>query len=313
MTIKIAQAEDIQKLLDDLSVQKEQLTQLKNSLETQSTEFKAELERYQKEFTNFQTEIKTHLGNTTSDAASISTTLSNARQSETDIAKIKNEIASIKSVYDTNVNQYSTLIDEIEKSSATINTNIEREKDELVGLRKKLNEEQVKITKILGDANRASMAQSFLERKRELNSPIDNSAKWRNWGLVLMALMVLVIIWNEWSQSSFDYVRFLSRLPLVSPLVWLVWVNSQRNAHLIRIQEEYAHKASVALAFEGYQRKVDETQDPDIKKLLLELSVANLGENPVHLFDKQVKSSPVDDSVLSRIIEKFFPKKKEEK
>ncbi|THA19146.1 hypothetical protein D3M83_01435, partial [Rodentibacter pneumotropicus] len=97
-------------------------------------------------------------------------------------------------------------------------------------------------------------------------------------------------------------------LPMITPLVWLVWVNSQRNAHLVRIQEEYAHKASVALAFEGYQRKVEELDDPNIKKLLLELSVYNLGENPVNLFDKNVKSSPVEGSIFSKIIEKWFAK-----
>ncbi|QGM80796.1 hypothetical protein [Otariodibacter oris] len=305
---------DVSEILDDIKTQSAQLHELetelhefKNELEELDKSFRLNLSTYENKFNDFQNDIKTSLGNATADAANISNTLSNVRKSEEDVSKIKNEISHIASKYDEEVDKYSELISNIGKEYQKLTEQMQTEQNELIKLRKNLSDEQVKIHKILGDANRASMAQSFLERKEELDPSLKNSANWRNFGLLLMSLILCVILVYEW-DIGFDYGRFLSRLPVISPLIWLVWVNSQRNAHLVRIQEEYAHKASVALAFEGYQRKVDESDDPDIKKLLLELSVANLGENPVNLFDKQVKSSPIENSVISRILEKFFPK-----
>ena len=77
---------------------------------------------------------------------------------------------------------------------------------------------------------------------------------------------------------------------------------------MVRVQEEYAYKASVAIAFEGYQRKVDEINDVDLKKLLLELSVTNMGNNPVNLFDKNTKNSPFE---IDKLIEKFLNRNSE--
>lgn len=298
---------DIEKMLNDIEIQSAQLDTLKEELQNLSASFEEELKMYQSDFKNFQNEIKTSLGNATSDAASISNTLKNVRQSEADISKIKTEINNVSIKYNEHTEQYSELINLVNEEYKALTGNINKEKEELVTLRKELSDERIKISKILGDANRASMAQSFLERKSELNTPIENTSKWRNWGLILMTGVMLYILQQEWTMG-FDYTRFLSRLPIVAPLIWLIWVNTQRNAHLVRIQEAYAHKASVALAFEGYQRKIDESKELEIKKLLLELSVANLGENPVHLFDKQVKSSPMDDSIISKLLEKAFPK-----
>ena len=131
---------------------------------------------------------------------------------------------------------------------------------------------------------------------------------WRNIGLLAMSIIILIILASEWEQNSFDYFRFFSRLPVVMPLLWLVWSNSQRNNHLVRVQEEYAYKAAVAIAFEGYQRKVDEINDVDLKKLLLELSVTNMGNNPVNLFDKNTKNSPFE---IDKFIEKFLNRNSE--
>lgn len=295
-----SQEEIFNQLRDELQV-------LKNNVTDSLNELKLEKNKYSSEFTNFQNQIKTALGSATSDSASISNTLSNVQRYQADIAQTKNEISQVQSQYDENVQEYTELIEFINKEYNQFKEKISNENDNLSKLRKALFAEQEKINKILGDANRASMAQSFLDRKKELDAPIKNSASWRNWGLVGMAGMLFVVLIYEW-YIGFDYIRFLTRLPMITPWVWLVWVNSQRNAHLVRVQEEYAHKASVALAFEGYQRKVEELDDPNIKKLLLELSVHNLGENPVNLFDKNVKSSPVEGSIFSKMAEKYFAK-----
>jgi len=278
--------------------------------------FEESFSKKDKDFSDKLTSLQTLLGSSQASATQIEGIKKNVISSETKILSIQSEYEASKNKYIEEEEKYNKLVLSIEADKSKLQHSINElgelkksKEEELKFVIKELDDEKEKIKDILGDANRASMAQSFLARKKELDTPIENSALWRNIGLVLMSGLILIILIVEWNQESFDYYRFFSRLPVVMPLLWLVWSNSQRNNHLIRVQEEYAYKAAVAIAFEGYQRKVDEINDVDLKKLLLELSVTNMGNNPVNLFDKNTKNSPFD---IDKIIGKFFDKGKSE-
>lgn len=277
--------------------------------------FEDSFSKKDKDFSDKLTSLQTLLGSSQANATQIEGVKNN-------VISLEARISSIQSEYEIYKNKYIEVEHEYEEFLSIINADKNRldnsiieldklkksKKDELNVLIEELDDEKEKIKDILGDANRASMAQSFLARKEELNTPIKNSALWRNIGLLAMSIIILIILASEWNQNSFDYFRFFSRLPVVMPLLWLVWSNSQRNNHLVRVQEEYAYKAAVAIAFEGYQRKVDEINDVDLKKLLLELSVTNMGNNPVNLFDKNTKNSPFE---IDKLIEKFLNRNSE--
>ncbi|ELH0900455.1 hypothetical protein Q9891_002986, partial [Vibrio cholerae] len=82
----------------------------------------------------------------------------------------------------------------------------------------------------------------------------------------------------------------------IAPFIWIAWSNSQRNNYLVRIQEDYAFKYASAMAFEGYRKQAQET-DESLERLLLKLSIDNMGMNPIRLFDKPVKSSPLNEII----------------
>lgn len=277
--------------------------------------FEESFSKKDKDFSDKLTSLQTLLGSSQASATQIEGIKNNVISSETKILSIQSEYEASKNKYIEEEEKYNKLVLSIEANKSKLERSINElgelkksKEEELKVIIEELDDEKEKIKDILGDANRASMAQSFLDRKKELNTPIYNSAFWRNIGLVLMSGLILIILIVEWNQESFDYFRFFSRLPVVMPLLWLVWSNSQRNNHLIRVQEEYAYKAAVAIAFEGYQRNVDEINDVDLKKLLLELSVTNMGNNPVNLFDKNTKNSPFE---IDKIIEKFLNRNSE--
>ena len=277
--------------------------------------FEDSFSKKDKDFSDKLTSLQTLLGSSQASATQIEGIKNNVISSETKILSIQSEYEASKNKYIEEEEKYNKLVLSIEANKSKLERSINElgelkksKEEELKVIIEELDDEKEKIKDILGDANRASMAQSFLDRKKELNTPIYNSAFWRNIGLVLMSGLILIILIVEWNQESFDYFRFFSRLPVVMPLLWLVWSNSQRNNHLIRVQEEYAYKAAVAIAFEGYQRNVDEINDVDLKKLLLELSVTNMGNNPVNLFDKNTKNSPFE---IDKIIEKFLNRNSE--
>ena len=278
-------------------------------------DFENSFSKKDKDFSDKLISLQTLLGNSQSSVAQIEGIKNNAISLEGKISSIQSEYEASKNKYIEDKNKYNNLVSSIDNSRIELEnsiTDLEKlkkdKKSELQTIIEELDSEKEKIKDILGDANRASMAQSFLARKTELDTPIKNSALWRNIGLVAMSIIIFIILLLEWNQNSFDYFRFFSRLPVVMPLLWLVWSNSQRNNHLVRVQEEYAYKAAVAIAFEGYQRKVDEINDVDLKKLLLELSVTNMGNNPVNLFDKNTKNSPFE---IDKFIEKFLNRNSE--
>ena len=278
-------------------------------------DFENSFSKKDKDFSDKLISLQTLLGNSQSSVAQIEGIKNNAISLEGKISSIQSEYEASKNKYIEDKNKYNNLVSSIDNSRIELEnsiTDLEKlkkdKKSELQTIIKGLDGEKEKIKDILGDANRASMAQSFLARKTELDTPIKYSALWRNIGLVAMSIIIFIILLLEWNQNSFDYFRFFSRLPVIMPLLWLVWSNSQRNNHLVRVQEEYAYKAAVAIAFEGYQRKVDEINDVDLKKLLLELSVTNMGNNPVNLFDKNTKNSPFE---IDKIIEKFLNRNSE--
>ncbi|HHE9294779.1 TPA: coiled-coil domain-containing protein, partial [Haemophilus influenzae] len=289
---------------------------VKEKFDNKLSEFESSFSKKDKDFSDKITSLQTLLGSSQASATQIEGIKNNVISLETKILSIQSEYEASKNKYIEEEEKYNKLVLSIDANKSKLEHSINElgelkksKEEELNVITEELDYEKEKIKDILGDANRASMAQSFLDRKKELNTPIYNSAFWRNIGLVLMSGLILVILIVEWNQESFDYFRFFSRLPVVMPLLWLVWSNSQRNNHLIRVQEEYAYKAAVAIAFEGYKRKVDEINDVDLKKLLLELSVTNMGNNPVNLFDKNTKISPFD---IDKIIGKFFDKGKSE-
>lgn len=278
-------------------------------------DFENSFSKKDKDFSDKFISLQTLLGNSQSSVAQIEGIKNNAISLEGKISSIQSEYEASKNKYIEDKDKYNNLVSNIDNSRIELEnsiTDLEKLKKDkeskLQTIIEELDGEKEKIKDILGDANRASMAQSFLARKTELDTPIKNSALWRNIGLVAMSIIIFIILLLEWNQNSFDYFRFFSRLPVVMPLLWLVWSNSQRNNHLVRVQEEYAYKAAVAIAFEGYQRKVDEINDVDLKKLLLELSVTNMGNNPVNLFDKNTKNSPFE---IGKFIETFLNRNSE--
>lgn len=277
--------------------------EINDSLNNKIEEYDDKFNKQNAEFSKKLTDIQTSLGIAQTNSAAIETLYKNATASGNAITSIESEYNSAKNDYTNQKTKYDELILSIEKKENEIEEIKNKKSTELDSLQKELDNEKEKIKDILGSANMASMAKSFLERKNELKKPIQTSERWKNWGLILLFTGILGILIYE-LYIGFDYARFTYHLPVTLPLVWLVWTNTQRNNHLIRVQEEYAYKAAVAIAFEGYQRKVDESEDKDLKALLLELSVRNMGDNPVRLFDKNVKNSPFES-----IFEKIFPEK----
>lgn len=235
---------------------------LTNSFNKKMEEYDNAFNKKDAEFSNKLTSIQTALGQAQTNSSAIETIRNNAVTSGNSISNVESEYKTAKNNYTEQKTKYDALISsitnkeqEIEKLKNEIKEIKINQSNELENLLAELEAEKEKIKDILGLANMASMAKAFLDRKKELNKPILDSARWRNWGLILLFIGISALLGFE-LYNTFDYIRFLSRLPLSLPLIWLVWTNTQRNNHLVRVQEEYAYKAQLLLHLKGISVKL---------------------------------------------------------
>lgn len=207
------------------------------------------------------------------------------------ISEHKEDISSLQGQFNSLVKNSRV---EHEKLKASNEAN-EQVLSDIDVLNKALATQKVEIENILADANRVSMASSFLKRKMELDKPIRNSSIIMNISLVCICVLSFYLLKDSgFGSKNFEIMEFFIKLPMIAPFIWMAWSNNQRNNYLVRIQEDYAFKAASAMAFEGYNKQVQDV-DENLQIRLLTLAVENMGVNPIRLFEKNIKNSPVSD------------------
>lgn len=92
----------------------------------------------------------------------------------------------------------------------------------------------------------------------------------------------------EWGAVLLHLV--LSVLSVGGPL-WFAWLATKQISQRFRLAEDYAYKASVAKAYEGY-RKQAATFDNDFSMRLFGSALTRLEEAPLRLVEKEVPGSP---------------------
>ena len=199
-------------------------------------------------------------------------------------------------------------LEENEKSYQSAFTDLEQF---IVDTKKEFNKQKDEIQEIIDDANRASMAGSFLKRKNEITSSI----RLFDFCTVVFLLSIVVILGyifsSSYNEDVFSLTLFFSKIPITLPLFWLAWLASRKSAYLTRIREDYAYKYSSAMAFEGYKKQVQEIS-PELQERLLEIAVKNLGDNPIRLYKDKIKHTPIDLEAFFDLIKSLPAEKIEE-
>jgi hypothetical protein len=143
------------------------------------------------------------------------------------------------------------------------------------------------IEEILGDANRVGMAGSFQDRMEDMAL---TQKKWRDIFIFVMIgffLASLGIVAFHLITGNFTTFSLLSRLSILTPVVWLAWFSARQYGFANKVREDYAFKYSSAMAYEGYRKAVRETQNEDLEKILIEIAMYNMALNPIRLYDSR--------------------------
>lgn len=91
----------------------------------------------------------------------------------------------------------------------------------------------------------------------------------------------------------------LSILGLGAP-VWFAWIATKQISQRFRLSEDYAFKASVAKAYEGYRREAVRI-DPDFEKALFASALTRLDEAPLRLMELSTHGSPMHELANSAV------------
>lgn len=213
---------------------------------------------------------------------------------------LKNDIASAHTTATEKLGSITQLSTKAENSG----TLIKEYEDKLEKMTEEFTAQSEEIQKIIGDANRASMAGSFKKQQDDINRKM----KWAD-GFLIGSLILTagISLWGFKSSFSpenlFLWGQFFAKSAISLPLLIVAWIKAKERAYLFRLRENYAYKYSSAMAFEGYRKQVQE-QSPDLQAQLLQIAIDNLGDDPTKIFEKEIKITPLEtmiDSVGKRV------------
>lgn len=242
----------------------------------------------------------TESNSSASDSVAVITKLKNDSESSFGfISKYEAESKELKE----KISDLTNKLTSMESQAKELNSSAEKNKQEYIDLVDTIenqislnNEQQVEIQNTLDNANRMGMAGSFKSRKDELNFPI---LIWG--GVFVLAVFAIFGIGFHFvapyvsNREVINYFEVIIKIALVSPFIWLAWMSVKQYGSLSRIREDYAYKYASAMAFEGYKKHAVEIDD-DLLKQLLQVSIDNLSQNPIRLFNaKDNHGSPANE------------------
>lgn len=153
----------------------------------------------------------------------------------------------------------------------------------------------------LEDAYRAAtsqgLAKAFSDKAATLNSSM------LLWVLVLLGALLTggVVAHGRFPEilqavtGKPDWGVVLINLVLgaltVAPAIWLAWVATKQIGQRFRLSEDYAYKAALSAAYEGYRSEAARL-DPLFEARLFSTALGRLDELPLRLVEQNIHGSP---------------------
>lgn len=98
--------------------------------------------------------------------------------------------------------------------------------------------------------------------------------------------------------SGYIWIQiFLSILSLGAP-VWFAWIATKQISQRFKLAEDYAYKASVAKAYEGYRKEAARI-DENLENRLFSSALTRLEEAPLRLMESEHHGSPWHELITS--------------
>ena len=177
---------------------------------------------------------------------------------------------------------------------------------EFDGLKKQINDNDIFSKEVMnkansllesakdihGKTNREAMAGTFEKISKELIKPL-----WV-WAIGLFISLGVIfavgIAFYVEGAESLTIPQLLSRVFLITPMLWLAWFCGRQYNHTSKLRQDYRYKSAVAKAYHGYKSETGEEND-QMHAHLLHNIVNHFSDNPVRLYDKTESSMPIEE------------------
>lgn len=179
------------------------------------------------------------------------------------------KIKAMEDRSDEKLGELENLLEEASKSKEKIDS-IEKSSN-LIG--QKISDTELRIQRTLKDAEKAltsataaGLAKEFETRRKDLFT----TQKWWVFGLISSLVLALVIaffrlhsmqellIKPEKAAGSIIFLNILISVLSIAAPVWFAWVSTKQIGYCFRLSEDYGFKASIAAAYEGFRKEIEQ-------------------------------------------------------
>lgn len=157
-------------------------------------------------------------------------------------------------------------------------------------------------------ATSVGLAAAFSERSEALNSTV---WKWVAGLIIALGLggyfgslqlkSLMSIAADPSVNESLIFINLTLALLSVGGPVWFAWLCTKQIGQRFRLSEDYAFKASISRAYEGYRREAAKI-DPALEAKLLESALTRLDEIPLRLVEPATHGSPWHELISSDLV-----------
>lgn len=156
----------------------------------------------------------------------------------------------------------------------------------------------------LRGATEVGLSKAFEARKKALSA----AGVWWTVGLAVALLAAVAVGWER-VDSLKDVLSgdkptvvvvvnaMLAVIGIGAP-VWFAWLSTKQLGLTFRLAEDYAFKASVAQAYEGYRTEALQIDD-DLRARLFSAALDRFEEAPIRLVDPNYHGSPLQEALSS--------------
>lgn len=239
------------------------------------------------------------------------------------------------------INSQIKIIQEARETAELLPTELEdlkQAKEQLGKINKESNESAKSIASLLNNAKKEiaeisknkETSENLVKQLNELHrigtstalaGVFDNRAKSLNNSLYLWVVILIValtagayigidrlktineLLANPATNMTAIWVNcLLSMLSLGGP-IWLAWIATKQIGQRFRLAEDYAYKASISNAYEGYRREAIHL-DEEFQARLFGSALSRFDEVPLRLVEKDAHGSPLHEFLNSAAFKK---------
>ena len=193
-------------------------------------------------------------------------------------------------------------------------TEIEKLQEELNGVSEEAQKVLKQCERAYSAATSVGLAAAFSKRSRNLSismwvwviSLIGSLATGGYFGSIQLQKLLELMAQRDISNLSMS-INFIMAILSIGAPVWFSWLATKQIGQRFKLSEDYAFKASVSSAYEGFRRETSRF-DKEMEAKLLNSALTRLDELPLRLVEAENHGSPWHELASSNIVKQAMSK-----